>query len=127
MIDIVEELKQIVDVRVVEDKTRPEVKPKQPKEVRTTYRTFTLSNATEPQQLLGHAPNRIQAVLQFTSAGPVVLGSSRSDVVAQNSNTAQINVAAAGIIVLKTTGDLWAQSTVAGNTNVGVIAEYEEN
>jgi len=126
MTEFLDEFRQIVDVRVVEDKTRVEVKPKQPRAVRDTFRTFSLSNTGEPQMLLGRAPNRLYSILQFTSAGPIVLGATRASVVAQNSDVAQINVAAAGPIRLVTTEEVWAHSTVAGATNCAVIAEYEE-
>jgi hypothetical protein len=125
--DIIDDLLSIVKVHVVRDDTREvEQKPKAPKETIATYRTFTLSTTLEPQQLLGHAPNRIRATLQFTTAGPVILGASKAQVLAGNSDTAQINVAAAGPFILETTKELWGWSTVAGLTNAAVIAEYEE-
>jgi|SRR5690348_4155838 len=127
MTNILEEIVDAVKVHIVRDDTKHVVeKPKQPKEVRATFRSFTLSNTLEAQMILGHAPSRRRAVLQFTTAGPIVLGSTKAAVLAQNSDTAQINVAAAGPIVLETTNEVWATSTVAGNTNCAVIAEYDE-
>lgn len=128
MSNFLEEIVDAVKVHIVKDDTKEKgpPRPQQPKEVKTTYHTFTLSNTLEPQLLLGHAPNRISAILQFTTAGPVVLGASRAAVVAQNSDVAQINVAAAGPITIHGTNELWGWSTVAGNTNCAVIAEYEE-
>ena len=127
MTNFLEEIVDAVKVHIVRDDTKhKEEKPKQPKEIRTTYRTFTLTNTGVPQMLLGHAPNRIQTILQFTTAGPVVIGPDQTSVAKADNTCAQINVAAAGPITLKTTNELWAQSTVAGLTNVAVIAEYEE-
>lgn len=125
---IVDELIDAVKVHIVRDDTKVPVeeRPKAPKEVRTTFRTFTLSNTLEPQQILGHAPNRLYAILQFTTSGPIVLGNSLAQVKAQNSDVAQINVAAAGPITIHGTNEVWGWSTVAGLTNCAVIAEYSE-
>lgn len=127
MTEILHEIEAMVaKVHIVKDDTKEIVKPRQPKEIRSTYRTFSLSNTSDPVMLLGHAPNRVQAILQFTAAGPIILGSDRATVLRQGSDSTQINVAAAGIIVLKGTNEVWATSTVAGVTNAAVIAEYEE-
>lgn len=124
---MIDELVDAVKVHIVKDDTKEvEHRAKAPKETRTTFRTFTLSNTLEPQMILGHAPTRTQAVLQFTTGGPIVLGNSRAAVVAQNSDVAQINVAAAGPITIHGTNEIWGWSTVAGLTNCAVIAEYSE-
>lgn len=129
MTELLHEIVDAVKVHIVKDDTKEHhgpSKPKQPREVRTTYQTFTLSNSTGPAMLLGHAPNRIQAILQFVAAGPVDLADNRADAVKGDNSSASWASAAAGPIKIFTTGELWAASNQAGATTVSVIAEYEE-
>ena len=128
MTDIIHEIVDAVKVHIVKDDTKHDhpQKPKQPKEIIATYRQFTVSNTTEPVMILGHAPNRTRAIVQITNGGPVAIGASRAAVVAQNSDVAEWVVAANGPVTMYTTKEVWAQNTVAGFSNIAVIAEYEE-
>lgn len=118
-----DEINQIVGVKVTNpEDIRPA--PVMPKRVWTTFRTFSLSNASDPVQILSDTPNRTRALIQVTTAGPVIFGESRSAVMKGDNGVAQVNVAAAGIIELKGNGEVWAWSTVAGVTNCAVIAEF---
>lgn len=129
MTDLIHEIEHAVKVHIVGDDTKKEhapAKPKQPKEVRTTYRTFTVNNTTGAVMLLGHAPNRIQAIIQFVAAGPVDLADNQADAIKGDNTSASWASAAAGPVKILTTGELWAASTQAGLTTISVIAEYQE-
>ena len=128
MTDIIHEIEHAVKVHIVGDDTKPAgpVKPKQPREVRATFHNYTVSNATPPVMILGHAPNRIQAVIQIVSAGPVDFAGSAADVERSDSTNAHLASGATGYLRLFTTGEVWANSTQAGVSTVSVIAEYEE-
>lgn len=119
-----------VKVHIVKDDTREthKEKPKQPKEVRATFQSFTVSNTSIDNAvcILRHAPNRRRAIIQFVTGGPVALASTKADAIAQGSSSALWATAAAGPIVLETTNEVWANSSQAGSTTVSVIAEYDE-
>lgn len=128
MTDIIHEIEHAVKVHIVGDDTKTEkpAKAKQPKEIRSTFANYQVSNATPPAMILGHAPNRIQAIIQIVSAGPVDLANNRADVLKSDSTNAHLASGATGYIRLFTTGEVWANSTQAGVSTISVIAEYEE-
>jgi hypothetical protein len=129
MTEILHEIEHAVKVHIVGDDTKKEhypTKPRQPKEIRATFHNYLVSNSVDPVMILGHAPNRIQAIIQIVSAGPVDLAASRADVERSDSTNAHLASGATGYIRLYTTGEVWANSTQAGVSTISVIAEYEE-
>lgn len=128
MTGIVQEIVDAVKVHIVKDDTKEShpIKPRQPREVRATFHNYPISNATPPVMILGHAPNRIQALIQIVSAGPIDLAGSAADVIKSDSANAHLASGATGYVRLFTTGEVWANSTQAGVSTISVIAEYEE-
>ena len=111
-----------LDVRLVESAV-----PLGPGVIRDRNATFsanTLTDASLPACVLGHAPSRKNALVIVTggAGATVVIGGDRSDV--QNGRGAVIPTGLPAL-VLTTTGEVWAGSVSTGGTvTVSVIAEY---
>jgi hypothetical protein len=109
-----------VNVRLIEDTTKA---PKQVRNIRATFSQVTVGTGLGALMVLGHAPNRIRAILQITT-GQCWLGEDQNAVKKADNATANMQ-AFAGVVYLETTNEVWAFSTVAA-CNIAVIQEFED-